>query len=706
MARPMLGDLELQLVQQIDVEGDQGLVQHSIPALEGDFLQRIGRYAARVTLSGVLAGPEVADGLKALREKFQAAEPVDFVADITTATRVDSVLIEAFGVRELAGKPERFEYAFTLREYIAPPAVTTERPTPIPEPEEPEDPRPIDPPPPPDDDIRDEVGTLVVEVIVEGDPDFDFRRVTVTVQGTRRDGQALTQTLTNRADNIWREERFPAGQFTVMAVVNDDATMTGSAEAEVNPGATTQVTITLRATSGVIAKTFVVHFWFDKAFVEPCMRQVLAEVADYAAAHPDEKLLILGHTDLTGSDEYNQALSERRARSVYALLTNGRDLAGAQAELNELRQTRPSGTVNTVKDSWGVREQLYILQSLGLYSGPIKETEDQNTNQAVRDFQTSKGLTADGIVGDATWAALIDAYLAQNPLNVPESQFLPNAAEGCDGGILKWLGAGEKDPTRNTQDAWRPNRRAECLFVRADALPCPVPQPVTFGLPPGTVGGTWCLGPGNLNDRVCFAHPAQSPCPPDDQSKWCRQPDTLETITVSGSIRNADGSPFANARYVLIAPDGEYLATNSSGAAIPGENAAGANRGRPIISRADANGQFSYPLQKRAGIYTFELQENSPARLAEDPSGSARGVTLCKRLRAGVTFDVVAEAPGSVAPPTTQAVLTFVAENDPQVVIEEARIGDAVRLRADLPDATGDEVTIEIISLPIPGEGS
>lgn len=118
------------------------------------------------------------------------------------------------------------------------------------------------------------------------------------------------------------------------------------------------------------------------------------------------------------------------------------------------------------------------------------------------------------------------------------------------------------------------------------------------------------------------------------------------------------------------------------------------------------NGQFSYPLQKRAGIYTFELQENSPARLAEDPSGSARGVTLCKRLRAGVTFDVVAEAPGNVAPPTTQAVLTFVAENDPQAVIESARVGDAVRLRADLPDATGDEVTVEISSLPIPGEGS
>src|SRR5829696_8905220 len=105
MARPILDDVELQQVQNIEVEQNQELAQHGIPALEGDFLQDLGRGATRVALTGVLSGAESAEGLKTLRDKFRAAEPVSFVADITTATRVDQVLIEELGVRELAGKP-------------------------------------------------------------------------------------------------------------------------------------------------------------------------------------------------------------------------------------------------------------------------------------------------------------------------------------------------------------------------------------------------------------------------------------------------------------------------------------------------------------------------------------------------------------------------------------------------------------------------
>ena len=131
-AKPMLGDVELQLVQEIDAEEDQVLAQHGVPALEGDFLQGLGRRAERVTLTGVITGPEAGDGLKSLREKFRGAAPVSFVADIATATKVDKVLIEEMGVRDLAGKPERFEYAFGLREFIPPPPPQTEKPPPPP----------------------------------------------------------------------------------------------------------------------------------------------------------------------------------------------------------------------------------------------------------------------------------------------------------------------------------------------------------------------------------------------------------------------------------------------------------------------------------------------------------------------------------------------------------------------------------------------
>jgi len=115
--RPMLDDVELQNVQQIFVDDKQVLARHDVPALENDFWQRLERHGYRVRLSGVLTGIEARDKLKTLREKYYAAVPVSFVADIATATRIDQVLIAQMTVRELAGKPERFEYVFSVCEY-------------------------------------------------------------------------------------------------------------------------------------------------------------------------------------------------------------------------------------------------------------------------------------------------------------------------------------------------------------------------------------------------------------------------------------------------------------------------------------------------------------------------------------------------------------------------------------------------------------
>ena len=96
--KPMLDDLELQLVQQIEADEHQVRAQHAVPALEGDFLQALGCRAERITLTGILTNADeeeaVGEKLKKLREKFRAAEPLPFAADIATATKIDTVLIE------------------------------------------------------------------------------------------------------------------------------------------------------------------------------------------------------------------------------------------------------------------------------------------------------------------------------------------------------------------------------------------------------------------------------------------------------------------------------------------------------------------------------------------------------------------------------------------------------------------------------------
>ena len=61
------------------------------------------------------------DFLGKLREMFNAGEPVDFVADILTATEVDKVLVSDLAVGEVAGTPHSFRYAIVLTQHVEPP---------------------------------------------------------------------------------------------------------------------------------------------------------------------------------------------------------------------------------------------------------------------------------------------------------------------------------------------------------------------------------------------------------------------------------------------------------------------------------------------------------------------------------------------------------------------------------------------------------
>lgn len=62
--------------------------------------------------------------------------------------------------------------------------------------------------------------------------------------------------------------------------------------------------------------TLHVEFDFDKAEIRPQYHDKLREAADFINKYPDTKFLLAGHTDSKGTDQYNQALSERRAAAV------------------------------------------------------------------------------------------------------------------------------------------------------------------------------------------------------------------------------------------------------------------------------------------------------------------------------------------------------------------------------------------------------
>lgn len=64
-----------------------------------------------------------------------------------------------------------------------------------------------------------------------------------------------------------------------------------------------------------------VLFDFDRAEIRPDAEPVLSQLAEILAAFPDAPVVIAGHTDAKGSDDYNLALSGRRADSVLAWLS-------------------------------------------------------------------------------------------------------------------------------------------------------------------------------------------------------------------------------------------------------------------------------------------------------------------------------------------------------------------------------------------------
>ncbi len=225
-ARPMLDELELPLVQVMVLDREQVLVEHAIPAVDGNILQRLGRRATVLRLAGMIAAEEgVAACLKALRDKFRAAAPVTFVTDIASATRIEQMYIEAMTVRELAGLPAQYEYCFTLREYLpAQPQATEAGQTAAVQAGEVK--RTIL------GDAQAQMaqqaeqvdqnrGGLAVRVTLDADPP-DYSAVVVVVEGTTENGETVTFSMLEQVDGTYRRDDIPPGNYQVRAFTGHD----------------------------------------------------------------------------------------------------------------------------------------------------------------------------------------------------------------------------------------------------------------------------------------------------------------------------------------------------------------------------------------------------------------------------------------------------------------------------------------------------
>lgn len=65
-----------------------------------------------------------------------------------------------------------------------------------------------------------------------------------------------------------------------------------------------------------------IHFDFDSFLLSDRARQILVAKAEYLRTNPDITVIVEGHCDDRGTNEYNVALGERRAQSVKTFLVN------------------------------------------------------------------------------------------------------------------------------------------------------------------------------------------------------------------------------------------------------------------------------------------------------------------------------------------------------------------------------------------------
>ena len=89
-----------------------------------------------------------------------------------------------------------------------------------------------------------------------------------------------------------------------------------------------------------------INFAYNSATVEPQFRRTLDQVGQVLGQYDRTYIDIYGHTDSTGSDAYNQGLSERRAGSVAAYLET-RGVRGARIGTRGFGETQPIASNDT-----------------------------------------------------------------------------------------------------------------------------------------------------------------------------------------------------------------------------------------------------------------------------------------------------------------------------------------------------------------------
>ncbi|MBY0329408.1 MAG: OmpA family protein, partial [Acetobacteraceae bacterium] len=98
------------------------------------------------------------------------------------------------------------------------------------------------------------------------------------------------------------------------------------------------------------ARTYLVFFDWDRADLTTRAREIIAEAAQNSTRVQTTRIEVAGHADRSGTPQYNQRLSQRRADAVAAELVR-QGVSRAAISITAFGETRP-----LVPTADGVRE--------------------------------------------------------------------------------------------------------------------------------------------------------------------------------------------------------------------------------------------------------------------------------------------------------------------------------------------------------------
>jgi outer membrane protein OmpA-like peptidoglycan-associated protein len=143
----------------------------------------------------------------------------------------------------------------------------------------------------------------------------------------------------------------------------------------------------------VMARMRGMLFDTNKCFLLPTAIESLKRIREIYEANNPSDLLVVGHTDTTADAAINGPLSVERAKSLKAYLEDDVDTWLKNYDL-------PG------KKKWGTREDRLMIIAMPDF------TTEQESEDPVEWFQSTRGLTVDGIAGPKTRTQLITEYMA------------------------------------------------------------------------------------------------------------------------------------------------------------------------------------------------------------------------------------------------------------------------------------------------------